>query len=628
MHKEGETRPGLAEFKKIRLSVTKLKRGQLSIFIIIAIVILALVVGWLFLKGSLRIGEIPANIQPAYNSFLTCLKEDTKTGISVLESQGGYIELPNFEPGSAYMPFSSQLDFAGNPIPYWYYVSGNNIQKEKIPSKSSMEKELASFIQDKIRGCNLRTYNDQGFLINMNEPSASVNIKDSSVDVILDMSLTIEKGNDTSVLKQHKISQSSQLGKLYNSANIVYQEEQKKLFLEKYGIDVLRLYAPVDGVEITCAPKVWNANEVFDNLQIAIEDNTISLKSKGNQTDYFALHLPVDENVRFLNSKNWPNSFEVLPGEEQILIATPVGNQAGLGILGFCYVPYHFVYNIKYPVLVQVYQNEETFQFPVAVVIQGNNARQSLNATASIDVVPELCKYKNTEIQLNTYDKNFIPIDSQISYECLGERCDIGLTNKGNLTANFPQCANGFVSAKAEGFKDTRYLFSTVQSGALDIIMDKIYPTQVKLMLDDKPYTGQATITFVSDYSTQTLVYPDQKTVNLGEGQHEIQVQIFANSTITIGATTKEQCVQVPRGVLGIFGLMKDKCFQIQIPEQIISNALSGGGKQTTYLLESELVKGKTLEINAQSMPIPKTIDDVQTNYQLFDANELEVRFV
>ncbi|MEK6847982.1 MAG: hypothetical protein AABX50_02580, partial [Nanoarchaeota archaeon] len=131
-------------------------RGQVTIFIIIAILILALVGGWLFLSGTISVKGIPASIQPAYTSFVTCLQENTKTGISILESQGGYIELPDFEPGSAYMPFSSQLDFAGNPIPYWYYVSGNNIPKEKIPTKSKMEQELAAFIEQKIRGCNLR----------------------------------------------------------------------------------------------------------------------------------------------------------------------------------------------------------------------------------------------------------------------------------------------------------------------------------------------------------------------------------------------------------------------------------------------------------------------------------------
>ena len=605
------------------------KKGQVTIFIIIAIAILAIVAAYLLLSGTLRIQGIPANIQPAYTSFLTCLEEDTETGINILESQGGYIELPEFVPGSAHMPFSSQLSLVGNPIPYWYYVSGNGIQKEQVPAKSEIEEQLSAFVEERIRDCSLNNYYEEDFEISLGEPKAKINIKENEVVVTLDMPITIEKENDTALIRNHKITVNSRLGKLYDSAKTVYEEEQENLFLEKYGIDVLRLYAPVDGAEITCSPLVWNADSVFADLKEAIDANTAALKNKGSQEDYFVLNLPIDEDIRFFSSENWPNAFEVLPAENQILISTPIGNQQGLGILGFCYVPYHFVYNIKYPVLIQVYSGEEFFQFPMAVVIQGNNARQPLNATAFGDLIPELCKYKNTEIQIKTYDTSLNPVDSLVSYECFGNTCMIGQTetDTGTLKENFPQCANGYVIAKADGFKDTKYLFSTVQSGSLDIIMDRTYETNIHLLLDGVSYNGNAVVTISGDYTTQTIFYPEQKTARLGEGEHEIQAQIFRNSTIRLGATTKEQCVQVPRGILGVFGLTKDKCFEIQVPEQVISQALGGGGKQNKYILESDLEKGRTLEINVPSLPIPTNLDDVQSNYLVFEQSSVEAEF-
>ncbi len=602
------------------------KSGQVSIFIIIAIVIIALVFGYLFLRGTISTKGTPPSIQPAYTSFLTCLEEYTNTGIGVLESQGGYIKLPAFDPGSDYMPFSSQLNFVGTPIPYWYYVSKNNIQKEQIPSKSDMEKQLGDFIASKIRDCNLRNYYGQGFIITMENPSASVSIKDSSVDVKLNMQLTIQKGNDTSVITTHQISDQSPLGQLYNDAKKVYDIEQQNMFLENYTIDELRLYAPVDGVEITCGPLTWNANTVFDTLQNAIEANTQALRSPGSSNNYFSVKLPVNEQVRFLNSKNWPNSFEVAPTGGQILSAYPVGNQPGLGAVGFCYVPYHFVYNIKYPVLIQLYQGQDIFQFPFAVVVQGNNPRQSLNVTASPEAVPNLCLYNNTAIQVNTYDINKKPVDANISYECLGNVCDMGSVNSGTLSTNFPQCANGYVIAKAQGFKDTRYLFSTVQQGSLDIIMDRIYQRNVQLLLDGKPYNGNAIITFDSNYATQTIYYPDQKTINLGEGQQNIQAQILVNSSIKVGATTKQQCITVPKGILGIIGITKQQCFEIKVPEQVISNAIIAGGNTSIYFTEDQVAKGTTLQINAQSFPAPNSLDQVQKNYALLDQSQLDIQ--
>src|SRR3989338_5267545 len=129
------------------------KMGQLTIFVIIAIVLIAAVALFFFIRGNIFVSDIPANLQPVYTTFISCLEEDTLVGIDALESQAGYIDIPDFSPGSDFMPFSSQLDFLGNPIPYWYYVSQNNFQREQIPSKELMEKQLGEFIDNEIKKC-------------------------------------------------------------------------------------------------------------------------------------------------------------------------------------------------------------------------------------------------------------------------------------------------------------------------------------------------------------------------------------------------------------------------------------------------------------------------------------------
>jgi len=609
---------------------SKSKRGQVTIFIIVAIVLVAAVGLYFITRSSVsQNASVPTGLQPVYNNFLTCLGDYTSEGISVLESQGGYLYLPDFEPGSQYMPFSSQLNFLGNPIPYWYYVSGNNVQKEQVPTKDGMETQLAQFIDEKISECNFKNYYEQGFGVILRNPKASVSISDSSVSVDLEADLSISGKNETVILKSHSITTRSDLGTLYNSAITIYNEEQKNLFLENYGIDSLRLYAPVDGVEITCSPQVWNADEIFDELQNAVEQNTVALKSFGNEGDYFDLNLPVGQEVRFLNSKNWPNSFEVSPSDGNILLANPVGNQEGLGIIGFCYVPYHFVYSVKYPVLVQVYSKSgEIFQFPTAVVIQGNNPRESLNVTAVENIVPELCQHKNSEVQVNVMDKQGNTVVADVSYECFGNTCSIGKTSEsGVLDDSFPQCANGYVIASSNGYKTAKYLFSTVDSGSVDVLLDKLYTKPVQLKLDGQNYNGNAIVNFISDDTTKVVAYPSQKTVELSEGQYKIQVYIYKNSSLTLGATTTQQCVEVPRGVLGVLGLTRERCFDIQVPEQIISNVLAGGGTQNYYVLESELNKQNSMEIDTESLSIPKTIGELQNNYLLFDTHGLEVTF-
>jgi len=604
-------------------------KGQTTIFIIIAILIVAVFAGFFIFRDKISISRIPASMQPIYTSFLSCLEEDALVGIDILMSQGGYIEIPEFEPGSAYMPFSSQLNFLGNPIPYWYYVSGNNIEKEQVPSKKYMETELEDFIEQRISECSFDNYYDSGYAIYSESPKASVEIQDKDIEINLKMDLTIEKDDETVLVKDHRVVTNSKLGKLYDSAIKVYEEEQSKLFLEEYAIDTLRLYAPVDGVELSCSPEVWNAEEVFDELYEAIEINTLALKSKGNSNDYFVVDLPVNEDVRFLASQNWPHNFEVNPSEGVFMIANPVGNQAGLGVLGFCYVSYHYVYNVKYPVLVQVYEDDEIFQFPMAVIIQGNNPREPLEGEAVDYEDTEFCDNKNTLMEINIYDSNLIPVQAEISYECFGNTCSIGKTSSnGVLEAEFPQCINGYIVAKADGFEETKYLYSVIESDDVHIVIDRIYNRDVDLKLDWDSYNGEAIISFVSDDLTKTIVYPDTKTVELSEGDYDINVYIYQDSSLELEESTYEECIEIPRiGLGGIIGLTQEKCFEITLPSQIVSSALVGGGKEIYYITEYELQNSDTIEINAESLSKPTSLEQLQENYMLFETKGLDIFF-
>ena len=611
------------------------RRGQLTIFIIIGILIVGAAVTVFILRDKLFVRELSSDAQPVYTTFLSCLEENTLEGIDLLESQAGYIELPEFESGSEYMPFGSQLNFLGNPVPYWYYVSGNNIQKEQVPSVKEMEIQLADYVKNEIWDCSFDLYYLQGFEIDVEEPQVDVSINANSVVVFLNGDFSIIKGDNSDLISTHEIEVNSNLGKLYDSAREIYDKEQKELFLENYAVDVLRLYAPVDGVELTCSPLTWNANEVFNELQEAIELNTLSLKVKSNdftlnkeENKYFIVDSDVSADVRFLTFRNWTNRFEVSPTQESLMIARPVGNQPGLGILGFCYVPYHFVYDVSYPVLVQLSEGEEIFQFPVAVVLQGNKPRTALDVDASIIEIPEICEYKNTLINVKTYDTKLNSVEAEISFECSGSFCSIGKTSDGLLSEEFPQCGNGYIIAEADGFKEARYLQSTIAQEDVNIILDRLYEKTVDLRLEGESYKGAALVSFVNEDSSKTIVYPGQNQVSLSEGQYEVQVHIFRNSSLKLQESVTEQCVDVPQnGFGGIFGLTEEKCFEIKIPEQIISNALDGGGIENYYIIESELANSETIEINAQSLPVPSSLEQLQNNYGLFESKGLDIMF-
>ena len=605
------------------------KRGQITIFVILAIIVVAIAVLIFTISNSTRTLDLSPNIEPVYNSFLLCLEENLVTGASILGSQAGYIEVPEFDPGSRYMPFSSQLDFVGSPVPYWYYISGNNLQKEQIPSEREMEEQLEEFLEKEMDNCLFDEFYEQGYYVDYLIPEASIDIQEEKINLILDMPLNIANYEESVLINEHEFSINSNLGKLYDSAKKIYEYEQETLFLEDYAIDTLRSYAPVDGYEISCSPLHWNADQVFNELEIAIEANTLALKSSSGDyvlndlAEYFLVDLPVDEDVRFINSRNWASSLEVNPSEDVLLLSTPVGNQEGLGVLGFCYVPYHFVYNVRYPVLIQVYEGDEIFQFPVAVVLQNNNPRNIFESESLIVEEPQICPYKNTLMNVNTYDLNYGVVEADISYDCLGEVCDIG---QSPLSSEFPQCVNGYLIAKAEGFKPARILTSTLENSTTNIILDKIYELPVKINLGGQDSQDKAIVSFVSSDFSSTIVYPDQSNIKLAEGDYNVSVYVYEDSSLFLEEGVQEQCYEIPSsGIGGLFGFTKTECVEIEMPEQTINSVLSGGGSSSQYIFEYYLKDASYIQIDVPKLKIPESLDELQNNYILFENSEASI---
>ncbi len=605
------------------------KRAQVTIFIIIAIVVIAGVIAWFLIRPGVS-SNIPKEFEPAYNYYLSCIESSTLEGAGILGSQGGYIKIPDFVPGSQYMPFSSELDFFGTPVSYWMYVSGNNLLKEQKPTKEMMEAELSQFVEDRLTECDFTDFNLRGYYVDIGSGSVDVKINDLDIDVDVNAPLKLSSENDSVILSKHNVQAKSKLGKFYNLASDFYESEKNQAVLESYGLDVLRLYAPVTGVEMTCSPKIFDFQQIRKDIVSALESNTASLKIRGSyysdSDNYFVIDSKerIDENVNFVYSGNWPTKIEI-NGDA---FAEPVGMQEGLGILGFCYVPYHLIYDVTYPVLVQFYDEKELFQFPVAVIIEKNQIREISNVGEALVLESGICEYMENDVRVYTYDLDLNPVEANIRFSCLSDGCGVGMTEqKGGeayLDAKVPTCINGYVQASAEGYAPAKVMISTNEETEANILMKELH--DVTLNLGNIP--GIVMVSFASeDYSTAVL-YPDTKKVQLIDGLYNVTVYVYKDSTLSFPGVTDKKCFSVPKsGVAGLFGVEEEKCYDIEIPEQEISMAVVGGGKSLEYFFEEDLRNANSLNINVPLFGDPSSVEDLQDNYIESEESYLEVSF-
>ena len=201
------------------------KKGQISIFVIVALVIVAGIVIFFAVRSNVGISGIDPEFAPVFNLYEECIKQESENALDLLGSQGGRIDVGNYIPGSEYAPFSSHLNFLGFPIPYWYYVAGNGVIKEQVPSRTDMEEEVANFIAGRINECDLSIFYEQGFYIELENPRIKVDISDEFVDVSVAATTTVSREGRSSRKELYKVKVDSKIGKFHDIAKRIYEKE-------------------------------------------------------------------------------------------------------------------------------------------------------------------------------------------------------------------------------------------------------------------------------------------------------------------------------------------------------------------------------------------------------------------
>ncbi len=610
-------------------------KAQVAIYIIIALVLVGGIVVFFAFRESIFGPTVNPELKPALDYYQSCIEEQAKQAIDLAGSQGGHIYNEVYIPGSEYAPFSSQLNFLGFPVPYWFYISGNGLVKENVPTQSSIEDEISRYIEERLNAnCYFGDFNDKGFVVTVGEPKVKTTIADTKVSLAVTSDITVSKDDNSATKNSYSLSINSKLGKLFSTALAIYNKQKADAVFDNYTADILRAYAPVDGVEISCSGKIWKTQEVISEIKDALVANVAALKFKGDyytisnkDNNYFVIDMPVDEPINMIYSKDWPTKIEITGADDQLMIAEPVGTQEGMGVMGFCYAPYHFVYDISYPILVQVSDGLEMFQFPVVVIVDKNMPRQAMPANLpEEEETPEIdiCQFDTQDVQINVYDTQLNAIEANLTYICFNQQCNLGSTEDGKFIGKAPACYNGFIRARAGGYSEKKQLFSTNEESSADLILDREYDVKLDLRVGGETLAGTAIVSF-QGITTSSTALPDASSIKLSEGLYNITIYVYANTSVTIPESTKTQCTEVSKGgVLGFFAGTEQKCFDISIPETKLESSLAGGGKSEVYILPSDLEEG-TLYLRVDSMPTPNSMEDLQKNFDAFDEMGVEL---
>ncbi len=398
------------------------KRGQITVFIIIGIVILIAFAAFFLIKDkSIQFDEeelvVEPELVPIKEYFETCLYNAGKTRVGQLGMQSGFMSIPaditntprsflNYDPDGILK------------IPFWHYDGEYN-----IPDLEDIEDSLQGVIINDTITClqdfaplkDRYNIESQGEL----EVIAIINAEDIIINAIYPIKANVKGKQESSKIKYFRSILPVRFKRAYDLAKEIIEKENDYMFFENLTIDLMAMNQdiPFSGMDFSCSPKIWTVpalkeeikTMVYNNLprvrvkntdhppfleeeeiyqkydRVTDEDVARKLMTEQEQRDlfdnvalpdyfpdeplpedaydYFHLYFDSIEN----DHSEMKVSFKHLPSWPLRLVSRPSENGVMSSRMGegnqqylsfICINAYHFTYDVEYPILTTIYDSE------------------------------------------------------------------------------------------------------------------------------------------------------------------------------------------------------------------------------------------------------------------------------
>ena len=538
---------------KRHFSIMK-KKGQVSVFVIIGILLVLLTGTYLAYKyfgieESLRerrqlLSRVPAQFQPVASTLNQCVAKVTADALTLVGSQGGYATLPQDPlPTTFITPIKRNLDIIPNSdfqTPLWFRETGNGLQETAIPTKKQVEQNLALVINEKFSSCveNLTSFTSQGFhLLNIaDKPTSAVRILPERVEAQVEFPVTLSLNEIQYTLEAHTAEVETTFGQLYDAAVEIFETENTGFFLENKTLDLLIAddAIPFSGSDLSCTEHVWSKRGVIERVKNALFENVAAMTIKGSNTDKDPDYLTFDAmkrdrkaiTINLMYNPAWPTFIEISPSKGDTLTSDPITKHTGnlvTSILSsyFCLNNYHFVYTIKYPVLITLTDEQGfNFQYATEVILERNLPRKNTILPLTLpDTTSPLCDYSTAPLTITTLAVNnegfLAPLNNvQLSFKCFPTTCTLEETgkNKNTVTLLSPPCVNGIVEGQKEGYFNGKTVVATntKEHQDIDLVLEPLYEKNVEVFVIEKG-TGKTREPYSSELATFEFRHKDAR---------------------------------------------------------------------------------------------------------------------
>jgi hypothetical protein len=202
------------------------KKGQITIFVIIAILIVALCI-LIYLYYPKIKGSISNETQNPASYIEDCIKKDLQNNIETISIQGGSLVVDSTN-GYFYMKDGED----GNYVRHLCYTSRNKINTPCINQEpfltEHVENEILDSIREEMTDCFdslVESYDNKGYEVDLKNGIPRVNIIPDVVATNFNKTFTITKGDETQTYRIFEVNIKSSLYEMLEDAkNIITWE--------------------------------------------------------------------------------------------------------------------------------------------------------------------------------------------------------------------------------------------------------------------------------------------------------------------------------------------------------------------------------------------------------------------
>lgn len=176
------------------------KRGQVTVFVIIGIVLIIIIALIFFARNNLGVGVntqnfLHAKLDPIQDNIIECIDNNLPQAVETLGKQGG-----DFSPASYRRYQSKEVKY------YCLEIPDKDTCLNIMPTKNRIKQNLQDYIAFQLDNCIDRSQlkSRYGYTITKAEPTAHIDFTDNAIEVTVNYPIKIEKSGTTVTMPEVK----------------------------------------------------------------------------------------------------------------------------------------------------------------------------------------------------------------------------------------------------------------------------------------------------------------------------------------------------------------------------------------------------------------------------------------